>query len=328
MLVVGDRRVMLMEESIKMSKDFELDFGSYFEFVRVTDGTIRSSFLEVEEIINKGDKSLPEKIVIVCGIDDVITSEFTTQGKRMLLNHPTKNETAQAMRLQKHVDMFEKRLTALVGDQIQVVWIIPHPVDVETHLRLNLKRSCPELPPDHVLHGRFLTKLLNGTFQKWEGYLRQHQSRIIVPWFIKFVSEVPGGSQKFSAFMKSVRASDRCPNIAVQSLIPEAVPDGFNPSHSSIMKILKTLKGLRFFKSKTCSLNAITKEEVVVGQSVTVSLNQVVTRQFTSHKTELLEQIIDPVKIELSKVMGALTVSNKEEIDNIETMEENPICNI
>ena len=178
MLVVGDQRVMLMEKSVKMSKnDFDADLGSYFEFVRVTDGTIRSSFLEVEKIINKGDKSLPEKIVIVCGINDVITSEFTPQGKRMLLNHPSKNETAQAMRLQKHVEMFEKRLTELVGNQIQIVWLIPHPVDVETHLHLNLNYSCQELSSDYVLHGRFLTKLLNGIFQKWEGYLRQDQSR-------------------------------------------------------------------------------------------------------------------------------------------------------
>ena len=112
-----------------------------------------------------------------------------------------------------------------------------------------------------------------------------------MPWFIKFVSKAPGGSQKFSAFMRSVQASDKSPHIAIQPFLPEAVPDGFNPSYSSIMKVLMTLKGLRFYKSKTYSLNVITKEEVVVGQSVTLSLNQVVTHQLTSNITSGPETI-------------------------------------
>ena len=88
--------------------------------------------------------------------------------------------------------MFESKIRDLWND-VQAVWVVPHPVNVETYLRLNLKRTRQKLPND-IIQARFLTKLLNGTFQKWESYLRQDY-RLVLPWFLKFIGVVPDGSQ-------------------------------------------------------------------------------------------------------------------------------------
>ena len=100
-------------------------------------------------------------------------------------------------------------------------------MDVETYLRLNLKRARQKLPNDYIIQARFLTRLLNGTFQKWKSYSRQDVSRLVLPWFLKFVGVVPDGSQKFVTFMKAIRVGGRSPSIKIEPLLPEAIPDGF-----------------------------------------------------------------------------------------------------
>ena len=44
--------------------------------------------------------------------------------------------------------------------------------------------------------------------------------------------------------MKAVRAADKVPSVSIQPLLPEAVVDGFDPSHKSIMRVMSALRGL------------------------------------------------------------------------------------
>ena len=57
-------------------------------------------------------------------------------------------------------------------------------------------------------------------------------------WFV-----VDDGFKRFVAFMKAVRAADRLPTISVESLMPEALLDGLNPTHITI-RLLSALKGI------------------------------------------------------------------------------------
>ena len=123
-------------------------------------------------------------------------------------------------------------------------------MDVETYLRLNFKGPGQKLPNDYIIQARFLTKLLNGTFQNWESYLRLDVSRLVLPWFLKFVGVVPDGSQKFVTFMKAIHVGGRIPSIKIEPLLPEAIPDGFYPSHELLMKVLKALKDVSHIRAK------------------------------------------------------------------------------
>ena len=265
-MVMGDRRVEMMEESMKRSGEEEMNF----RFVRVEEGTIRACCDYLQQWASSGEVIKPHKVVLVCGIEDVMSYEYTEVGKRIILQHPQKNEFEQAMRLQKHVTLFEKKIKDLWSD-VQTVWVVPHPVDVETHLRLNLKRTGQKLPKEYILQARFLTRLLNGTFQKWESYLRQDVSRMVLPWFLKFVGVVPDGSKRFVTFMKAIRVGGRSPSIKIEPLLPEAIPDGFYPSHDLIMKVLKALKGVSLTRTPgTIVQCSITEQEVIISRTRTV----------------------------------------------------------
>ena len=69
--------------------------------------------------------------------------------------------------------MFERKIYDILDRSIQLIWMVPHPVDIETYLRSNLRDSQKELTPEQVRHARFLTRMLNDTFQQWEVFLRK-----------------------------------------------------------------------------------------------------------------------------------------------------------
>ena len=263
---MGDRRVEMMEESARRCGDRGMDFG----FIRVKEGTIRACCEYLQQWIGSEDVIRPQKVVIVCGIEDIMSSETTDVGKRLVLQHPQKNEFEQALRLNKHVTMFEERVKDFWND-VQIVWVVPHPVDVETYLRLNLKGARQKLPKEYIIQARFLTRLLNGTFQKWESYLRQDVCRLVLPWFLKFVGVVPDGSKRFVTFMKAVRAGGRSPSIDIEPLLPEAIPDGFYPSHVILMKVLKALKGVNYTGAQgTVVQCSITEHQVIISRTETL----------------------------------------------------------
>ena len=240
MLIVGDRRVKLMEDSMRASGEAVLDY----KFMVSSDGTMRTSFLTVQNELKLMNTSSLQKITVVCGIEDLIQSEYTSEGKRIMLTCPNKNSYEQTVRLQKHVEMFERKITDIIDKNVQLIWVVPHPVDIETYLRSNLRDSQKDLTPDQVRHARFLTRMLNDTFQQWEGTLRMTSGRLVVPWFTKFVSVTPFGSKKFTGFMKAIRAGYKMPSVSIQPLLPEAVVDGFDPSPQSIMRVMSALQGL------------------------------------------------------------------------------------
>ena len=109
--------------------------------------------------------SILKKITVVCGIEDMIKSDFTSEGKRIMLTYPNKNSYEQTIILQKHAEMFERKIYEVLDRTVQLIWVVPHLVDVETHLRSNLRYSQKDLTPEHVRHARFLTHMLNDTFQ-------------------------------------------------------------------------------------------------------------------------------------------------------------------
>ena len=51
MLIVGDQRVKLMEDSMRASGESMLDY----RFIVSSDGTIRTSFLEMQEELKKNE---------------------------------------------------------------------------------------------------------------------------------------------------------------------------------------------------------------------------------------------------------------------------------
>ena len=140
--------------------------------------------------------------------------------------------------------MFQKKIHEVLDRRVQFIWVVPHPLDVGTHLRSNLRDSQKDSTFEEVRHARFLTRMLNDTFQQWEGFLRKNSGRLVLLWFTKFVSVTSTGSKKFADFMKAVCAGNKMPSVSIQPLLPEAVVDGFDPSHKSIMRVLSALRGL------------------------------------------------------------------------------------
>ena len=250
MLIVGDRRVKLMEDSMRASGE---SLGDY-KFIVSSDGTMRTSFPVLQDEIKRMNISSLQKITVVCGVEDMIISDYTSEGKRIMLTCPNKTSYEQTVRLQKHAEMFERKAHDILDEGIQIIWVVPHPVDVETHLRLNLMDSQKDLTLEQSRHARFLTRMLNDTFQQWEGLLRKNLDRLVLPWFIKFVSVTSAGSKKFTEFMKAIRMDVRnnITSASIQLLLPEAIVDGFDPSHESIMRVMTALQRL-FDKSSPSS---------------------------------------------------------------------------
>ena len=58
------------------------------------------------------------------------------------------------------------------------------------------------------------------------------------------MSVTSAGSKQIAVFMKAVRAGNKMPYVLIQPLLPEAVVDGFDLSHKSIMRVMSALQGL------------------------------------------------------------------------------------
>ena len=91
-----------------------------------------------------------------------------------------------------------------------IVWVIPHPIDVETYVRVLQYQTINEpegfIHPAVIFKARNLTKLMNGIFQSWEGILRKNIYQLVFPWFLVFVKVSNEGSKLFVNFMKQVRS--------------------------------------------------------------------------------------------------------------------------
>ena len=87
MLIVGDQRVKLMEDSMIASGKSVMDY----KFIVSSDGTMRTSFLGLQDELKTMNTSSLQKMTVVCGVEDMIRSEFTSEGKRVMLTCPNKN---------------------------------------------------------------------------------------------------------------------------------------------------------------------------------------------------------------------------------------------
>ena len=265
MLIVGDERVGLMRDVMEGNGTSDPDF----KFVEIKEGTIRLSFIELKRLAQE-NKTCPTRIAIVCGIHDMVDMKFDSQGKTMTFIEPHKNVLDQTERLMRYVELFEAKIKKIWHHDFSIVWVMPHPVDVETHLRLNLRDAEQDLPLPIRLTARHMTKTMNGVFQYWENQMRKDSSRYIFPWFVKFLSVVDEGSKKFVTFMKAVRAADRLPMVSVESLMPEALLDGLNPTHVTIIRLLSALKGIIPSKKRLVQHSVIEKK-IIISQTETIT---------------------------------------------------------
>ena len=85
-IMMGDRRVEMMEESMRRCGEQ----GMSFRFIRIKEGTIRACCEYLQQWANSEEVIRPHKVVLVCGIEDIISSENTEVGKRIILQHPQK----------------------------------------------------------------------------------------------------------------------------------------------------------------------------------------------------------------------------------------------
>ena len=72
-------------------------------------------------------------------------------------------------------------------------------------------------------------------------------------------------------FLKAIRVGDRSPSIKIEPLLPEAIPDGFYPSHELLMKVLKALKDVSHIRAKgTIVQCSITEQQVIISCTKTL----------------------------------------------------------
>ena len=115
----------------------------------------------------------------------MVEMKFDSHGKMMSFIEPHKNVLDQTERLMRYVELFESKIRKIWHHDFSIVWVMPHPVDVETHLRLNLQDAEQELPLAIRLSARYMTKTMNGVFQYLECQMRKDSLRSIYPWFVK-----------------------------------------------------------------------------------------------------------------------------------------------
>ena len=220
----------------------EVDMHRFkWSFCHVPEATIRLCWNKIKEISDQNPAWQPMKVAVVCGINDALYTKYNHLGKTMELIKSDLSALELAEKMTKSVGLFEQKVADLWGD-VQVVWVVPHPVDIETYLQTHMFNSKYSLSPSDVKSARNLTKYLNQLFQVWEGTLRQNPFRCVFPWFLIFVSLVPDGSNQFVQFMKSVRSAAPMTNIS--ALLPVATCDGIRPTKKSVMQLLQSLNNL------------------------------------------------------------------------------------
>ena len=91
-----------------------------FRFIKIKEGTIRACCENLQHCAAGEGIVRPQKIVLVCSIEDIMSTENTDLGKRIVLQHPQKYEFEQAIRLKKHVTLFESKIKD-IWDYVQAV---------------------------------------------------------------------------------------------------------------------------------------------------------------------------------------------------------------